>query len=253
MSVSPSAPVITRYKTSKSGDEKYWLGYEASVNIVENYLYISENGGMFYCVDLDTMELVWAQDTKDDSNSTPVFERTGEDEGYIYTAPSLHWTKDDENKGIISIYKLNAVTGEIVWEKPYEVYTVENVSGGVQASPVLGKSGTNMDGLIIYSVSRTPNEESGILVALDTKTGEEVWKIPMNYYAWSSPVAVYDGNTGYVIIGDSGGNMMFIDGKTGDVLDTINLGGLIEASPAVYEDTLIIGTRSKKIFGIKIS
>ena len=45
---------------------------------------------------------------------------------------------------------------------------------------------------------------------------------------------------------------LIYDGKTGEVLDKMNLGGNVEASPAVYKDTLVVGTRTQKIFGIKL-
>ena len=254
ISVKPGEPLTTRYNTARSGQDKYWYGYEASVSIAENYLYVSENGGMFYCIDLNTMELIWAQDTKDDSNSSPVFERLSEEQGYIYTAPSLHWTKDSNNQGSISIYKLDALTGETLWEKPYPVYTQDGVSGGVQSTPLLGKPGTSLEGLIIYSISRTPNLGTGIVVALDTETGAELWRTTMDFYAWSSPVAVYDdAGTGYVILGDSGGKLHFLDGSTGAELHTLKLNGNVEASPAVFNDTLVLGTRQEKIYGIKIN
>ncbi len=253
VSVSPDAPVLTRYLTGRTNSNDYWCGYEASANIVGNYLYVSENGGMFFCVDLNTMELVWAQDTKDDSNSSPVFEKVSATEGYLYTAPSLHWTKNANNKGSISIYKLDAVTGEIVWEKPYDVHTVSGVSGGIQSSPLLGKTGTNLEGMIFYGISRTKTEGSGTLVALDTATGEEIWRLEMDYYAWSSPVGVYDADgNGYVVLCDSNGTAHFIDGATGQVMDTVYLGGLVEASPAVFNDMFVVGTRTKKIWGIRI-
>ena len=208
---------------------------------------------MFFCVDLNTMELVWAQDTKDDSNSSPVFEPAGETAGYIYTAPSLHWTKDANDQGTISIYKLDAITGQIVWEKPFDVHTVSGVSGGVQSTPLLGQSGTNLEGMIFYAVARTDRMESGTLVALDTITGDELWRLDMTYYAWSSPVGVYDENgNGYVVLCDSNGTAHFIDGTTGQVLDTEYLGGLVEASPAVYNNMIVVGTRLKKICGIRI-
>ena len=253
ISVAPETPVVTRYLTERTNQSSYWAGYEASASIVENYLYVSENGGMFYCIDLNTMELVWAQDTKDDSNSSPVFERHDKIRGYVYTAPSLHWTKDSKSQGTISIYKLDAVTGEIIWEKPYNVHTVEGVSGGVQSTPLLGKEGTSLEGMIIYSIARTDKVGSGTLVALDTDTGEEIWSMPMSYYPWSSPTAVYgEDGTGYIIQCDSKGTMFFIDGTTGTVLDKQSLGGLVEASPAVYEDTVVVGTRLMKIYGIKV-
>lgn len=253
VSVAPATPVVTRYQTGRTGNESYWCGYEASANIVENYLYISENGGMFFCIDLNTMELIWAQDTRDDSNSTPVFEKAGDTEGYLYTAPSLHWTKDSQNRGRVSIYKLSATTGQILWERPYDVHTVSGVSGGVQASPLLGKPGTQLEGLIYYAIARTDREESGTLVALDTATGQEVWRLTMDHYAWSSPVGVYDPEgKGYVVLCDANGTAHFIDGVTGQVVDTLYLGGLVEASPAVYNDMLVVGTRLKKICGIRI-
>lgn len=254
ISISPSTPVCTRYLSARSNQETYWMGYEASANIVDHYLYVSENGGLFYCVDLNTMELVWAQDTEDDSNSSPVFQWISDTEGYIYTAPSLHWTKNAESQGTIFIYKLNALTGEIVWKKPFDVHTVDGVSGGVQSTPLLGKSGSTIDGLVIYTVSRTPSKESGVMVALDTKTGETKWTMNMPYYTWSSPVALYtDDGTAYIVVCDTAGNATLVDGTTGSILSNVKLGGLVEASPAVYENTLVVGTRGKKICGIRVN
>lgn len=254
ISIAPDSPVATRYLAGRSSQDAYWLGYEASANIVENYLYVSENGGLFYCVDLNTMELVWVQDTQDDSNASPVFEMVSESEGYIYTAPSLHWKKDANNQGTISVYKLNAITGEIVWETPFQVYTQDGVSGGMQSTPLLGKPGTNLEGMLFCSISRTPNEGTGILVALDTATGNELWRVTTDYFAWSSPVVVYDENGyGYVALGDSSGKMHFVDGKTGTVADVLTLNSNIEASPAVFNGMLVVGTRGEKIYGIQAS
>ncbi len=249
VTVSPGQVVTTRYRAQRSGSESYWLGYEPSIVAVDGCLYISENGGLFYCIDINTMELLWVQDTKDDSNCTPVFDGQA-----LYTAPSLHWTQSADATGTVSIYKLDALTGEILWQTPYNVHTVAGVSGGVQSSPLLGKAGSSMDGLIFFTISRIPDVYTGLLVALDTETGKEVWRMDMNNYAWSSPVAVYgDDGTGYVVVCDSGGTAFFLDGATGQLLHTLSLGGLVEASPAVYEDMLVVGTRAEKILGIKIN
>ena len=221
--------------------------------IVENYLYISENGGMFYCIDLNTMELVWAQDTRDDSNSTPVFEWSKDGTtGYIYTAPSLHWTADSSMSGYISIYKLDAKNGQIIWEKPIDCNTVTDISGGIQSSPLLGKQGTELEGMIVYTVARTPNGWNGICVALDTETGEVVWEKSMGNYTWSSPVALYtEEGEAYIVLCDSVGNFSLLEGSTGETLSTMNLGSNIEASPAVFEDMIVIGTRGGRICGIQ--
>lgn len=251
LQIEPEEVVKTRYSASRSNSETYWVGYEPSAVIVDRYLYISENGGLFFCIDLNTMELVWTQDTRDDSNSTPVFEWNGLDGGYIYTAPSLHWTAEG-SKGYICIYKLDAKTGEIVWEQKFDCYTYSGVSGGVQSSPLLGKPGTQLEGVILYTIARTPNMGDGKLVAFDTETGEILWEKYMDYYTWSSPLAVYDdsGNA-YIIYGDSVGNMNMLDSE-GNLLSNIGLGSNIEASPAVFENTLVIGTRAGHVFGIEI-
>jgi len=252
LKIAPEELVKTRYYTDRSNNNNYWIGYEPSAVIVDRYLYISENGGMFFCIDLNTMKLVWAQDTKDDSNSTPVFQWNGMDGGYIYTAPSLHWTAKN-GTGYISIYKLNAKTGEIVWEQKFNCGTVDGVSGGVQSTPLLGKPGTKLEGLILYTIARTPGMWDGKLVALDTETGKIVWEKHMDNYTWSSPVAVYDkdGNA-YIIVCDSVGKMMMLDEK-GTVLSTLSLGSNVEASPAVFQNTIVVGTRGQQVFGIKIN
>lgn len=253
LSINPEEPVMTRYSTNRSNGGSYWLGYEDSACIVGNYLFASENGGMFFCVDLNTMELIWAQDTKDDSNASPVFEWGEDGNGYLYTAPSLHWTASG-SRGSISLYKLDAQTGEIIWEVPYECGTIDGVSGGVQATPLLGKAGTELEGMIVFSVSRSPNMYDGILVALDTETGETRWELSLSSYAWSSPTGVYttDGRA-YIILADSGGNVRLIDGSSGTVLDSISLNSTLEASPVVYGNRIILGTRSGYICALDIS
>ena len=254
VSVAPSEQVVTRYNTVRSSDSKYWLGYEASVSVCEGYLYVSENGGMFYCVDLNTMELVWAQDTMDDSNCSPVFERTGKDSGAIYTAPSLHWTQDDYASGYVNIFKLDAINGQIIWQKSYGVYTVSGVSGGIQSTMLLGREGTSIEGMLFCTISRTPDLYNGVLEALDKETGAPLWSMDMSNYTWSSPVAFYgqDG-TGYLAVADSAGSLFLLDGKTGTLLDTIDLGGLVEATPAVFGNRLVVGTREEKIICVEIS
>ncbi len=251
ISVAPSDIVKTRYASTYSKAGRY-EGYESSASIVGNHLYVSENGGLFYCVDLNTMELVWAQDTKDDSNSSPVFEWGEDGNGYLYTAPSLHWTAKND-KGSVSIYKLNAQTGEIVWELSRDCVTVTNVSGGVQATPILGKEGTEIEDMIIYIVARVPKAYDGTMIAIDRETGEVIWEISTVNYAWSSPVAFYteDGKA-YIAFVNASGKIRLVDGATGDILYALGFAETTEASPVVFGNMMVLGTR-EGIYGIKIS
>ena len=251
ISVAPDNVVKTRYASDYSKSGRYH-GYESSASIVDNYLYVSENGGLFYCVDLNTMELVWAQDTKDDSNSSPVFEWGKDGNGYIYTAPSLHWTAKN-SKGSVSIYKLNAQTGEVVWEVSRDCVTVQNVSGGVQATPILGKEGTNIEDMVIYIVARVPKAYDGTMIALNRETGEVIWEISTVNYAWSSPVAFYteDGKA-YIAFVNASGKIRLVDGETGKILYALGFAETTEASPVVFGNMMVLGTR-EGIYGIKIS
>lgn len=250
--IDPSEVVKLRYQTARSGEDKYWLGMEDSAVVWRNYIYIADNGGTLMCIDLNTMKIVWAQDVVDDTNGSPVFS-VEDGAPYIYIATSLHWTASRLFKlGDVPIFKINAITGEYVWKRTYLCNTVAGISGGIQATCVCGKG--NIADLVIFPVARTPQVRSGYLVALDKKTGREVWKLKMRRYAWSSPVAVYDneGNA-VIVIGDCEGRLMLVDGATGSVLHSMELGANIEATPAVYNDTIVVGTRGQKIFGIKIS
>lgn len=252
ISVNPTNAALARYSTARSVNDTYWVGMEDSCCVVGGYLFVADNSGMFFCVDLNTMELIWAQDIKDDTNASPVFEWGEDGNGYLYIAPSLHWT-DDWGWGDISIYKLDAQTGEIIWEKPYHCGTVEDLSGGVQATPALGRTGTNLEGMVFFSVSYTPKMHTGILVALDTETGEVVWEKELSYYAWSSPVAVYnESNEGYLLMPCFEGELLLIDGATGEVVDAVDLDSHTEASPVVYGSTVVIGTRGCEIYGLEL-
>ncbi len=246
IAISPD-PMIKNVYSTNTGRSK---GAESSAIIVDRYCYFGDNGGLFFCVDLDTMALVWCQNTLDDVNATPVFEWADDGKGYIYTGNSMEYAN-----GKTHLHKLDAATGEIVWEVVYDdVAFNKDVSGGVLSSVLLGKKGTDMEGLVIYSISRTPSYGKGILVALDTKTGEKVWEVTMNNYCWSSPAGIYTAeNKGYIIQCDSAGKVFLIDGKTGEKITYIELGSNIEASPAIFENRLVVGTRGGLVCGVEIN
>ncbi len=252
LKINPSETVKWNYETNRTGKSKYWLGMEASACVYDHYLYECDNSGDLMCIDLNTMDLVWCQDIVDDSNASPVLEVDPIDgTAYIYISTSLHWTKDKKDNGSIPIFKINAATGEIVWKRSYDCKTVDGVSGGVQATACLGQN--NLSDYVYFNVARTGGKKHGKLVAINKKTGGEAWSIEMKYYSWSSPVAVYDAKgNGYIILCDSDGNMHLLDGLTGKLCDTINLGKNIEASPAVFGNTIVVGTRGKKIYAITL-
>ncbi len=245
ISIDPQDVAMARYRSTFGRNQ----GFESSAIIVGEYLYVGDNGGTFMCVNLNTMKPVWIQDIRDDLNATPVYEWGEDGNGYLYLATSLEYSQ-----GTAYIYKLNAANGEIVWEKTYDdVPYNKDVSGGALSSPLLGRPGTALEGMVIFPIARTPKYDSGILVALNTQTGEVIWEREMSSYTWSTPTAVYteDGDA-YIILCDASGNMHLINSATGETLDKINLGSNIEASPVVFGNTVVVGTRGQLVYAITI-
>ena len=251
LSVNPSKVVKWRYNGVRTGS-KFWLGMEASPIIWRGHIIMPDNGGNLMCVNLNTLETVWVQDVLDDTNCTPVLELE-DGHPYVYVSTSFHagWRAGANETVAVPIWKIDAVTGEIVWQTDYECYTVTDVSGGVQGSLAIGKN--SLSDLIFVPVARTPSIAAGKLVALNKNTGEEVWHVETQVYSWSSPAVIYNSDgSGYIIYCTSGGYMYLMDGLTGAKLDSIDLQGNIEASPAVYGSRVVVGTRRQLIYGVEL-
>lgn len=249
LSVDPDNIVKWKYNGVRSGS-RYWLGVESSAAIINNYIFLADNGGNLMCLDLNTLELVWVQDVLDDTNCSPVVD-IEDGHPYIYISTSFHYGWRSYSTAAIPIFKIDAETGEIVWRTDYTCYTVQDLSGGVQGTIAVGKN--KLSDMIFVPVARTPGASSGTLAALKKETGEVVWEKETSMYSWSSPVDFYDtdGN-GYLLYCNSGFNMFLIDGKTGEQLDYMNLGGNIEASPAMYGNYAVVGTRAMRTYCIQV-
>lgn len=243
------APEAVKYRYRIAGNS--YQGIESSVAVYKNLVYFADNGGWLQCIDLNQLKPVWVKDVTDDTDSTIVIEEEKEGQTALYTACEVD---KQGTKGMSNIRKIDALTGQTLWEKAYECHSIlgdKPVNGGALATPVVGKNSLN--NMVIYNLARCGGFNKGLLAALDKSTGEEVWRMEMSNYSWSSPVAVYtEAGDGYLILCDSAGNMYLIDGTTGQVLDTVSLGANVEGSPAVFENMVVVGTRGQKIFGVKI-
>ena len=227
----------------------YWVGMEDSPVIWRSHLIVADNGGRLMCIDLNTLELDWVQDILDDSNGSPVLS-IEDGHPYIYISTSFHLGWRSSTTAPIPIFKIDAENGEILWHKDYMCYTEKGVSGGVQSTIALGKN--DLEGYIYVTVAKTDRNSNGILVCLDRETGEVVWEHHA-FYTWSSPILVYnEAGKGWLVYCNYGSNMYLMDPLTGEVLDTFALGGGVEASPAAFDNTVVVGTRQCKIWGVKM-
>ncbi len=229
---------------------QYWVGMEDSPVIWRGHLIIADNGGRLLCLDLNSLELDWVQNIWDDSNGTPVLSME-DGHPYIYVGTSFHLGWRSYTTANVPLFKIDAENGAIIWQKEYTCHSEKGLSGGIQSTVALGKN--DLEGYVYVTVSKTDRYSNGVLVCLDRETGEVVWEHKA-YYTWSSPVLIYNSDgSGCILYCNYGNNMYLLDAKTGTVLDTFNLAGGVEASPAVYENTVVIGTRQCRIWGVKIN
>ena len=250
LSVDPDEVVKWEYVSERSKSGNFWLGMESSPVAFGHYIFMADNGGHLMCLDLKTIELVWVQDILDDTNCSPVME-IEDGHPYIYISTAFHYGWRSWTTAPVPVWKIDAETGEVVWRTDYDCHTVEDLSGGVQGTIALGKG--EQSNMIFIAVARYPSIGSGYLAALDKETGEEIWHLDTQVYSWSSPLDFYDedGN-GYLIYCTSGYYMYLIDAATGEVLDHLNLGGNIEASAVIYNNRIVIGHRSERVYGIDV-
>ena len=264
ISINPQT-VKWRYKGARSlstdtvdGSQGWWLGIEDSAIIWRGHAIFTDNGGHMICLDLNTMKAVWVQDTLDDTNCTPVLSLEGPDNHpYVYTSTSFHpnWRASENSTAPIPIWKIDAVTGQIVAQNDtYHCQTIatpNQVSGGVQGTLAIGEK--DLEGLIFVPVAMTEGTR-GKLVALNTSDMSVKWECDFAGYPWSSPVAVYDDSgKGYLIQCNKTGYIHLIDGQTGEIISEMSLGSNVEASPAVYNNMVVVGTRGGLIYGMDLN
>ncbi len=238
-------PEVVKYRYRCSLSKR--LGIESSAAVYRNLAYFGDNDGVLQCLDLNTLKPVWVRCVSDDTDSTVVLEETG-DGVFLYTGCEVD---KQVYGGHAYLRKIDALTGALLWEKPYACAYNEHTNGGVLGTPVVGKN--DIADLVVFSIARCNGPNGGKLAALSKQSGETVWEIPFTRYSWSSPVDVYtpDGKA-YIIFCDSGGHMYLIDGRKGVILDKVYLGGNVEGSPAVFENMVVVGTRGMQIWGVRI-
>jgi len=257
MTIDPDNPYRWRYRgkrTGSGGFGRFWLGFESSPAVWRGHIFLADNGGHLICLDLNTLKVVWVVDNIDNTDTTPVIS-VEDGHPYIYISMSFNGNGVQVPTGTstrVPIRKIDALTGRIVWETDHFCF-VESIAGGVQATIASGQH--ELRDLIFVSIARTPSFGSGLLVALDKSTGDTVWEFQTSSYGWGSPVAVYnEEGQGYILHTTLTDKKLFlIEGLTGKVLDRFDLGGHVEASPAVFESTVVIGTRWQDIWGIRLT
>ncbi|PGM59086.1 PQQ-binding-like beta-propeller repeat protein [Bacillus sp. AFS053548] len=241
------SPVISKYRYKLKNNS--YQGIENSVAVFKNIAYFSDNGGGIQALDIIKKRPIWANNAYDDTDASIVIENSN-GTPFLYTGSEID---KQGTKGYARIQKLNGLTGKVIWEKKIPGYSIKGnhpVNGGLLATPIVGTG--PLKGQVIFNISRYKTMNGGLLISYDTVTGKEKWHLDLQNYAWSSTVAVYTkDNKAYLIQGDSVGNLYLISGS-GKIINKINLGANIEASPVVVGQQVIVGTRGGKYISVNI-
>ena len=135
---------------------------------------------------------------------------------------------------------------------------------GAKASPIIGQH--KLNDLVYFTVtglSEEGRQQLGLsgetqaaLIALEKESGKIVWSYGLSSRSESSPIAVYDKEeNGWIIQCEQNGTIHLLEGLTGNVVNTMQLNGEIEASPAAYGNMMVIGTTGKNtsfVYGIEL-
>lgn len=231
-------------------------GFEASMCVWGNYGYCTDNHGNILCINLDNMKPVWRYDNHDDNDCTPILLHE-EDGTYVYTGCEVDIHPADTASRYV---KLNALTGELVWElrAPSYRYSAggKHFDGGYYGSSLPGRGNCSdiiFANRVINARTASGQRQNGVFVAIDRKTGKELYATRLKHYAWSSPVGFLNEKGEYYILTfDTVGNCYLIDGISGRVTHSSRVGGNFESSPIVVGNHVVIGSRNGLIYKFRV-
>lgn len=223
-------------------------GMESSLAIYKNYGFIGDNHGDVLCINLNTMKPVWHYDNHDDIDGSIVLE-VENGIPYLYCGCEVDLQSGSDTK--THFVKLNGLNGSLVWEwsapsrRSYQ--GDKHFDGGLYCTPLLGDG--NCKNMIFASFNQLDGKESSEFLAFDKKTGTLLYRKPLNFYAWSSPVGFYnEKNELYIVIGNSSGHLYLIRAKDGEILNDQVLSSNFESSPIVKDNILVVGSRDGGIY-----
>ncbi len=236
LSISPS---VDSHKSIAKGQNKKLVGKESSVAMLGNYAFVADAAGLLQCIDVNLMQTVWASKLEDNIDATIAVDTTDDGKAYLYVANTIQNVK---NRDSITVYKIDALSGEKIWSKNFGVEKDNKIITGALASPVIGKG--VLEDYVYFTIA--DSKESAITVALSKEDGGQVWKKRLNAYAISSPIAIYQDQSAWIVQGDSAGNLYLLNALDGEEKDVLKLDGAIESSPAAYKGNIVVGTTGGK-------
>ncbi|MCE5342394.1 MAG: PQQ-binding-like beta-propeller repeat protein [Eubacteriales bacterium] len=244
------SPDYQRYSWLANKQKVKSTNVDGAVAMYGSYVYFADQTGILQCVDINTLTPLWAADTGDNTDATIALDMENDTGVALYTGNTI---VNQGRSGVCTIRRYDALSGKEAWAFQVPDLTYSATAGvGCYASPVVGQN--TVSDLVFFTVT---NGTSGATVyALTKATGDVRWSKALETPAVSSPVAVYNlAGDAWLVQAESDGKLHLMDAVTGKILNTLQLDGIVEASPAVYRDVLVItttGVDTSTIYGIKL-
>jgi hypothetical protein len=213
------------------------VSIENSVAFSEGTIYFANSGGLVQGWDVSGVAegrmpsrtfRFW---TGDDTDASIVVD----DEGFLYVA-SEYERGTDRSREVGQLMKLDPRNAEnpLVWG----VDDTGSLPAGIWATPAIHED-------IVIAPT-----DGGRVMGVDRASGEVRWELELPPPTWQSPVVIDD----VLIQGDCNGVLHGYDVSDTTVappeLWSVELGGCIESTPAVWQGRMFVGTRGGRFFAI---
>jgi hypothetical protein len=171
--------------------------------------------------------------TGDDTDASIVID----EDGFLYVASELE-TFNARSLHVGQLMKLDPRRRRrpLVWSVP--IRETDGESGGSWSTPAL-------HGDMVYVAAN-----AGGVLGVDRRSGKVRWRIKLPGPTWSSPVVIDD----VLLEGDCNGVLHAYDvsnqGRRPPELWSVELGGCIEATPAVWKGMIFVGTRAGAMYAL---
>jgi outer membrane protein assembly factor BamB len=221
-----------------AGKSPLEVSIENSVAVDGDTLYFANSGGLVQGWDIGPLRSggqptrtfrFW---TGDDTDATIVVD----EEGYLYVG--VEYERGLARSDVVGqLIKLDPKVPEnpIVWS----FFDNQRRGGGIWSTVALSQ------GVVITTT------DGGRVVGLDQQTGDELWQFNLPAPLWQSPVVVDE----VLIQGDCSGLLHGFDARNLRIKPTklwsIQLGGCIEATPAVWKGAIYVPTRGGRVFALR--
>jgi outer membrane protein assembly factor BamB len=254
----------TTYPTPLAAGDRVYVGAVQASGLSQN--------GMVFALDANTGAILWMFDNE--QAMKPVFCSPELADGRLYIGEGFHEDKD------CKMFCLNARDGKKLWEFPTQshtestptvidgkvyfgagddgVYCVDAISG----KKVWNYAGVHVDTKPIVADSKLyvgsgvgDIHQTTVLLCLDAKTGNEVWKVPTELPAFAPPALA--GSQVYFGIGNGDmekshtqprGGVLCVEAATGKRVWYAEARDAVLAQPAVDSDSVYFTSRDEHVY-----